>query len=441
MPDFSPRPIRLMTLAPGHFHAALVQKRMLPGVAPRAYVYAPLDDDTAQHVARVAAFNARPDDPTGWRLDVRAGADYLDRFLREQPGNTVVLSGRNKPKIDLMLAAAAQGLHVLADKPWVIDPADFSKLDDVFREADLRDVVAWDVMTERFEVTNALQRELLRDPEVYGEQLPGTPDEPGLALESVHYLKKTVAGVPLRRPWWWFDVTEVGDGLADVGTHLADLALWLLSPDRAIDHRTEVQVLDADRWPLPLAWADFRAITGLPDFPPALDRWVSGGVLRYFGNGAAVVTVRGVHVRLTTIWDVEAAPGRGDTHEAVARGSRATVAIRHDPSSGPQPELFVQATSPADRIAVAAAVARRCREWQPDYPGVSADDLGDRVHVRVPAALRAGHEAHFASVLGEFVQYFRFPRSVPAWERPNLLAKYFITTTAVEIARGKTGGA
>ena len=34
-----------MTLDPGHFHAALIQKEMYPGVAPRVDVYAPLGWD------------------------------------------------------------------------------------------------------------------------------------------------------------------------------------------------------------------------------------------------------------------------------------------------------------------------------------------------------------------------------------------------------------
>src|SRR5690348_10032960 len=33
--------IHLMTLDPGHFHAALIQKDMYPGVAPRVDIYAP----------------------------------------------------------------------------------------------------------------------------------------------------------------------------------------------------------------------------------------------------------------------------------------------------------------------------------------------------------------------------------------------------------------
>ena len=36
---------RLITLDPGHFHAALVQKEMYPGVSRRVAVYAPLGSD------------------------------------------------------------------------------------------------------------------------------------------------------------------------------------------------------------------------------------------------------------------------------------------------------------------------------------------------------------------------------------------------------------
>src|SRR5688572_32522194 len=37
--------VRFMTLDPGHFHAALVQKEMYPGVSPQVDVYAPLGPD------------------------------------------------------------------------------------------------------------------------------------------------------------------------------------------------------------------------------------------------------------------------------------------------------------------------------------------------------------------------------------------------------------
>jgi predicted dehydrogenase len=52
----------------------------------------------------------------------------MERMLRERPGNVVVLSGRNRGKIDRILAAVESGLHVLADKPWVISAADLPKI-------------------------------------------------------------------------------------------------------------------------------------------------------------------------------------------------------------------------------------------------------------------------------------------------------------------------
>src|SRR5262249_10250775 len=97
--------VRLMTLDPGHFHAALVQKEMVPGVDPRGDGYAPLGPDLAAHLGRLAGFNTRREKPTAWQVEVHAGPDFLERLLRELPGNVVVLSGRNRDKIRYLRAA------------------------------------------------------------------------------------------------------------------------------------------------------------------------------------------------------------------------------------------------------------------------------------------------------------------------------------------------
>ena len=435
------RPIRLVTLAPGHFHAALVQKEMMPGVDPRVYVYAPLDYDLLAHLARIQGFNTRTSGPTRWNLDVRVGPDYMERFEREPAGNTAIIAGRNRPKADRILAALAAGLHVLADKPWVIHFADFPKLEQILREADNRDLVAFDMMTERHEVTNILQRELMDDPNVFGTAIPGTAADPGLILESVHYLKKSVAGRPLVRPSWWFDSTEAGDGLADVGTHLAELAMWLLFPDEPIDYRRDVTILAADRSSLTLTRAEFTAVTGSPEFPPHLHSQVQGEQLQYAANGSVTYTLRGVHVRLGVTWEYAAEPGHTDTHESMARGTLANVAIRSAPrAGGNRPEVYVAATSVAAHESVLAAVRRRCEALQAKFPGVAAVDLGGQIHVIVPDTLRVGHEAHFAEVIREFHGHFHSPRQTPSWERPNLLAKYYVTTKAIELAKRNERG-
>src|SRR5262245_22152486 len=113
--------IRLMTLEPGHFHAALVQKEAVPGIDSLVHVYAPLGPDLLAHLGRITSFHSRRDRPTAWQLEVHTGPDSLERMLRERPGNVVVLSGHNRGKIQRLKAAVDAGLHVLADKPWIID--------------------------------------------------------------------------------------------------------------------------------------------------------------------------------------------------------------------------------------------------------------------------------------------------------------------------------
>lgn len=416
--------VRLVTLAPGHFHAALVQKQSLPGVDPHVHVYGPLDTDLIAHLDHIARFNSRPDQPTGWTTDVHAGPDWFDQFLTDRPGNTVVIAGRNKPKIDLILAAVTAGYCVLADKPWIVDAADFPKLEQLFAEADRNGVFAWDIMTERFEETTVIQRELIHDPQVFGELLPGTPDEPALVLDSVHYLSKQVAGTTLRRPAWWFDPAVAGEGMADVGTHLADLAVWLLFPSETIDYRHDVHVLDAAHWSTRVDLDDFRQITGLPQLPDDLTRLRRDGRLMYWGNGTVTVRIRDRVVRLTTRWHVRPEGPDGDTHLGVACGTRSMVTVCHDPAFGVGPQVFVT-PAPGEKAGVLAA----CREL------FQAIDLHDRIHIPILAERRAGHESYFAQVLAEFVAYFGDRSRIPRWERPNLLAKYHITTRAVELAR------
>ena len=84
-------------------------------------------------------------------------------MLREHPGNVVVLSGRNRGKMDRIAASVSAGLNVLGDKPWILKSADLPKLESALAEADRRGVVAYDIMTERFEITTILQRALVND--------------------------------------------------------------------------------------------------------------------------------------------------------------------------------------------------------------------------------------------------------------------------------------
>jgi predicted dehydrogenase len=432
---FAEEPVRLMTLDPGHFHAGLIQKEMLPGMDPTVHVYAPLGPDLLLHLGRIAAFNRRPERPTDWRLEVHAGPDPLERMLREKPGNVVVLSGRNRGKIDRILASVEAGLHVLADKPWLVSAADFPKLERALDLAGAKGLVAYDVMTERSEITTILQRELAHDRAVTGVVGPGTAQEPAIEMRSVHHLMKTVAGAVNLRPAWFFDTEEQGEALADVATHLVDLVPWTLFPGEPIDHRTEVAVLAARRWPTVLDEAQLLRLTGERVLPATLAARVRDGRLDYVANGEASFTVRGAHARVEVRWDYEAPAGAGDTHTALVRGDRARLEILQGAEQRWRPELYVVPVRAGETAAVRAALGRRVAELAKTWPGLAVADEGARLRVDVPDRYRVGHEPHFAEVTSRFLGYLKDEASLPAWEKANMLAKYTVTTQAVEMSR------
>jgi predicted dehydrogenase len=427
--------VRIITLDPGHFHAALVQKQMYPGVSKRVAVYAPLGFDLTEHLNRVARFNLRKENPTAWELEVHTGPDFFERMLTERPGNVVVISGRNQNKIDRIKASVEAGLNVLADKPWVIASVDLPKLEALLRTADEKGLIAYDIMTERYEITTILQRELINDVGTFGTIVTGSEQGPAVYMESVHHIMKTVAGVPNLRPAWFFDIAQQGEGLADVGTHLVDLVPWMLMPSQAIDYRKEVNVIAAKRWPTVMTKAEFRRVTGEADVPEYLAANVSGDRFDYYCNTRVSYTLRGIHIKLDVLWNYEAPPGAGDTHFAVFRGSKSRVEVRQGKEEKYRPELYVVPNNPQEKSDVLAALKKKVAALQTKFPGVAVEELNDQMRVTIPDRYRVGHEEHFAEVTARFLEYLKNPKSLPSWERSNMLAKYYVTTKGVELSQ------
>ncbi len=425
--------IRLMTLDPGHFHAGLVQKEMYPGVSPIVNVYAPLGFDLREHLKRIEGFNKRATDPTAWQLEIHTDADPLARMLRDRPGNVVIISGRNSGKIDRIKASVEAGLNVLVDKPWLIRADDFPKLEATFAAASSKKLIAYDIMTERYEITTILQKELIHTPEVFGQMLPGSVEDPSIYIESIHHLLKMVAGNPNIRPAWFFDINQQGEGVADVGTHLVDLIQWMVFPEQAIDYRQDIDVKLGRRWPTVMTLDQFSRVTNEPQFPGYLAADVKGGKLDYYCNGSMTYALRGIHAKLDVIWNYEAPAGGGDTHVAIFKGSKARVEIRQGKEQNWKTEVYVVPNQPSDKAAILAALQAKVGALQSKYPGIGVAEKGNALWVTVPEKYRDGHEAHFAQVARRFFTYLRDPNSIPAWESANMLAKYYTTTKGLAL--------
>lgn len=426
--------VRLITLDPGHFHAALVQKIMVPDVSPLVRVYAPDGPELQDHLSRIAGFNSRPKDPTRWREEVYKGSDFLERMIRDKKGNVVVISGNNRRKAQYIKAAVDAGLNVLADKPMCIDEAEFVLLKEAFAAAKKNGVLLYDIMTERSEITTILQRELMAFPAVFGTLAPGTPEEPAVEMSSVHHFFKSVAGSPLIRPAWFFDVAQQGEGLADVAVHLVDLVFWECFPNLSIDAGSDIELANAERWPTSMTRDEFRSVTGLAEFPDYLRENVRDEALQVYSNGRADFRLKGIHSRVTVVWNFKAPEGGGDAHSSIIRGTKANLIIQQEKEQKYRPELYVQAAPTVGPKDLTAGLAAAKPFLQKKYPGLELAEEKDRWHVLIPEKYRLDHEAHFGQVLERYLDFLRDGR-LPEWEVSNMLAKYELTTKALALAK------
>ena len=315
--------MKLAILDPGHFHAALVQKKMYTGIDETVHIYAPKGPDLDDYLRRIEGYNTRAQDPTHWRAQLHTGADFLERFAAEQTRGTWSSSpATTGARRNISGARSRRDCHTLADKPMAIDAAGFVALGKAFAVAQAKNVLLYDIMTERHEITTMLQKEFSTIAD--GVRRTGH----GLGRRSRGHqgkrapFAKLVSGLPLKRPAWFFDTAQQGEGLVDITTHLVDLVQWECFPDQIIEYRTghsgsERPAL-ADRRSAP---RNSQAVTQLQDFPAWLRRMCGpDGNLHTYANGEINYTIRGVHAKVSVLWNFEAPAGAGDTHYSIMRG-------------------------------------------------------------------------------------------------------------------------
>lgn len=427
--------VRLVTLDPGHFHAALVQKSMYPGVDSTVYVYAPAGNDLQYHLDRINGYNNRAENPTRWKEEIYTGNDFFQKMLEEKRGNVVVLSGNNQKKTEYILQSLQNGFNVLADKPMVIDASGFEQLKQAFETAGKNKLLLYDIMTERYEITTMLQRELSMVPDIFGTLEKGSPDHPAITKESVHHFYKYVSGTVLTRPAWFLDVAQQGEGIVDVMMHLVDLVQWECFPWQVIDYTKDIQVNNARRWTTGMGLSDFKTITKLDSFPAYLRQQIRDTALNISCNGEINYTVKGVHAKTSVIWKYKAPEGAGDTHYSIMRGTKANLVIRQGADEKYKPALYIEPV--AKDPAYEAILRDKIKSIQAKYAGVDISPSPNGWQVTIPEKFKEGHEAHFARVMEKFLEYLE-KGTIPAWEVPNMIAKYYTTTKGLEVALKNT---
>jgi predicted dehydrogenase len=414
-----PQELEMIVVAPGHFHASLLQKNSLEGVSDIVKVYAKAGSELEAYKSTIESFNTREDNPTNWVLDVYEGEDFLEHIPASDGNDFAVFAGNNKLKSDYILHCISKGYHVISDKPMAINADGNAKLQQAYQIAETDNLVIYDLMTERYDVQNEITRALMSDKEIFGE-VSGK-----IEIEDIHHFFKQVAGKPLTRPMWYFDVRQQGEGIADVTTHFIDLIFWECFPGETIT-TTDVKVTGADRFPTLITLDQYKAVTGADSFPDYLAEDVKDGVLNVYSNGTIDFEVKGIPVSILMRWDYAPEAGSGDRFHEVISGSISSLEIVQDASTGFSRRLFINTT---EDLALKAEALLKAT-----WPQVALTKVEEGKYVvDIPAEYKHPHEEHFSMVGQDFINAVR-SGSMPEWEKQNTLTKYHITTTAVSMA-------
>ncbi len=97
-----------------------------------------------------------------------------------------------------------------------------------------------------------------------------------------------------------------------------------------------------------------------------------------------------------------------------------------------KPALYIKPV--ANTSEYEAALQAQFKKIQEQHPGVELKKTNDGWQVVIPEKYKEGHEEHFARVVKQFLNYLQ-NNDMPAWEVPNMLAKYYNTTQALTIAQ------
>lgn len=426
--------VKLITVDPGHFHAALVQKIMYDQVSPEVHVYAPQGPDYLQYLYRIKSYNSRPVNPTSWNEIVYTGPDFFEKMIADKPGNVVVLSGNNRKKAEYITKLINAGLNVLADKPMIIGQEDFPALEAAFKTAKEKGVLLYDIMTERYEVTTILQKLLSQKAEIFGTLTTGSKENPAVTKLSGHYFSKIVSGSPLLRPAWFFDVQQQGEGIVDVTTHLVDLIQWECFPEQILNP-TDINMVSAKRWPTIISKEEFKGVTGFVNFPDYLQKVVKDGKLNVFANGEMIYQIKGIFAKVSVEWKYQAPPGGGDTHYSVMHGTKSDLIIKQGAEEKFIPTLYIENVKGTVMNDFVSELKEVVGTFPYDSLQVEVVNTSS-IKIIIPEKYRVTHEEHFGQVTEKFLEFLKAGK-LPEWEVPGMITKYYTTTSALRLSRGK----
>ena len=134
------------------------------------------------------------------------------------------------------------------------------------------------------------------------------------------------------------------------------------------------------------------------------------------------------------IWNYQAPEGAKDTHYSIMKGTKANLIIRQGAEQDYLTTLYVEPLEGIDKSDAESALRSALEKLSGKYSGIGLVPSKNGWEILIPDEFKIGHEAHFAQVTQAYLKYLEDGK-LPKWEVPNMIAKYFVTSTGYKLSR------
>jgi hypothetical protein len=117
------------------------------------------------------------------------------------------------------------------------------------------------------------------------------------------------------------------------------------------------------------------------------------------------------------------------------RGTQCDLTIKQGPDEKYLPTLYLENIKGLKLSEMEAKLKSALTELP--YDSLSYEKVGaNSFKINVLPKYRVSHEEHFAQVTSKYLSFLKDGK-MPEWEVPGMITKYYTTTSALKLAKGK----
>ncbi len=145
-----------------------------------------------------------------------------------------------------------------------------------------------------------------------------------------------------------------------------------------------------------------------------------------------IYQLKGIWAKVSVTWNYMPPAGGGDTHYSVMRGTKCDLVIKQGAEEKFVPTLYIEKVKGVTLPDFTAKLKEVLGKLPYDSLQVVAVN-NKTLKIDVPEKYRVSHEEHFGQVTARFLQYLQ-DGTLPDWEVPGMITKYYTTTSALKMA-------